>query len=720
LLEKRDSHDEEYAIPVLRHIAKLQVAVLMAAFVLVFLSVTASPMYASFWSGAVGGRSVWFLSLLMAMFAAQHCWLRGSRFYPGNLADESHRARAAARWGRFGLLCIFLLFANRLAFDMCHAPHWGMVAGDEQPQYYAYLHSWVFDHDLDFSNEYASIPGASEALARAHPGDPGFNGAGIGTALIWLPSYLAGHGAVHLLRQSGAGLAPDGLSSPYAAAVAFGGLCAVWAGMVMVFATLRRHVSARAAFLATALIWMASPLVWYLTDQPWMPHGASFFAMALVLWLWDRDRGGRSRWGWAALGSAIGLATLVRSSHVVLLVLPLLDVVHREPDPEKTPSSSVTGLLLCLAGVAVVFILQVLAWWRISGLDALPIPAMAWTRPAILPLLFSAHHGLLAWHPVLILGFLGIALLWRRARHLALGLALVVAAEVYVNAAMADWPAGTSFGMRRLVGVLPFLAPGIAVIGSWAVGVARKRPAIPAACFVLLLFLYNDTLTRQLRYGWIPRDDAVSFERVWSSSASLLHERFGNPSSYPMNLWFAHKHGVPPSQYDKLSGPRPITAKMEVERASMRPYLGRGWYLDHYNFGLADGTAVAGSTDCELLLPLEGGKAYSVLLRMSTAKAFQSEQRVAFSLNGHDLGTAALAPGNVRLVSLKVPAEVTRNGVNVLAFTFDFSKISDYDYSDKGLDVPTRPSTKFAARLWRLVVEPESATPPAPEPPKEE
>lgn len=82
--------------------------------------------------------------------------------------------------------------------------------------------------------------------------------------------------------------------------------------------------------------------------------------------------------------------------------------------------------------------------------------------------------------------------------------ALVLALDVYLNAAIQAWWAGGSFGMRRFVGDLPFMAPGIAAFGVWFIAFCRKRPLVPVTFLTLVMFLYNVTLVRQMREGYGP------------------------------------------------------------------------------------------------------------------------------------------------------------------------------------------------------------------------
>ncbi|MBN2309976.1 MAG: hypothetical protein JXR94_13460 [Candidatus Hydrogenedentes bacterium] len=687
-------------------IRALQAGVLALLGVGLFLAVLTAPVYEARWGGVLGARGVWLVSLILVLIAAQRAWLCSSSLgAAGNGSGEPGVRRAP--WTRFLFFCLFLLFVNRFVHDVRGPDHWGLVAGHDQPQYYAYLHSWVFDRDLDFENEYRAIPAAFELMAEAHPGQPGYNVAPVGTAVLWLPFYLAAHGGVLLLRALGLELPCDGLAAPYAMAAAFGSICLAWLGALMTHSALRRYATPRSALFAVLLVWLASPLPWYLDDQPWMSHAASFFAAALVFWLWERSRRHGGVGGRALLGLGIGLAMLVRPSHVVLAILPAFDAAGLCRTREGRRAAA-AGTALCVAGLAVAFTPQVIVWLLRYGPAWPQGSPMQWAAPAVVEVLFSAHHGLFAWHPVLALGFLGVPLLWRRARPLALRLAVLLAAYVYVTAAIATWYAGGSFGMRRFVGVLPFLAPGIAAFGSWAVGACKKRPAVPVAAAVAGLFVYNSLLAVQFREAWNSFLRPVSFQSVWTATATLFHERFGNPFTYPASLAFGVEHGVTPGQYD-VAGGGVVSPELDVSGIAQQPYLGRGWYTGSRCAFLFHGAFPARDRHCTLLIPLEPERAYIIELTLSGPHELAQGQTFAYGLNGTALGTAALAPGAPVSVSIHVPPDCVVEGVNTVELDFaglfvKHPRAQRPDDPGRGLEVKTRRPLRIAANLSRIAV----------------
>jgi len=694
-------------LPFVGLIVALQRVGMAISALLLFASILVAPVHESALGGVVGVDGVWMYSLALLFFTAQHTWIHAA-----GLRFSTFAATPATRWARFAFLCMLLIGVNAFVMSARGMSHWGVVSGHDEPQYYAYLHSWFFDHDVNFENELKRIPGAWELMSTAHPERPEYNVAPIGTPIVWMPVYAAAHGVILVLNALGVALPADGISTPYAFACAFASSLCVWLGMLMVHASLRRWFSERTAFFATVLLWVASPIIWYQTDQPWMSHAASFFTAALFFWLWARSIDSRSLKEWIALGAALGLAMLVRPTHAVLLLILFADVLRVVPT-RRHLMRAVSGLALAIVATGLVYSLQLAIWyarydWGEQGINTPPGSPMAWTRPAIMEVLFSAHHGLFAWHPVLLSGFAGLLIIFRKSRYTAISLAVLLAAYVYSNAAIDAWHAGGSFGMRRFVGVLPFMAPGVAALGAWLVTTLRKHYLVPVTGAIALIFLYNVLLVVQLRSGWTPFGRPTSFQQVWAASTTIFHDTFGNPFSYPANLLFAYDHQVSPSQYDVMGGVL-FSPDIDVQGPALRPFLGTGWQTDYAYAYRLKGSFAAQAQHNELLLYMHAGHAYDIKIHLSSPTQMTESQEARFSLNGHDLGKGVLEPNAKTEATLFVPGEISREGLNILSI--DFASVlpvyrtgSRGEGGGHGLELPTRKPYPVAGFISQLVV----------------
>lgn len=192
------------------------------------------------------------------------------------------------------LLIIVVLWLAILPFGV-----YRLYATDEV-QYFAYLRSLYFDHDLNFANEYQYFadagqargdPAVFNALLKDRSSDPPRNPktglyrnvAPIGSAMLWSPFYIA---ADMLVRMGIFDAPADGFSKPYIVAVCLASAFYSLLGMILSYRLARRWTGQWAAGVATITLWLASPLVWYTYIQmPWS-HSTGLAMVALFLTIW--------------------------------------------------------------------------------------------------------------------------------------------------------------------------------------------------------------------------------------------------------------------------------------------------------------------------------------------------------------------------------------------------------------------------------------------------
>ena len=134
--------------------------------------------------------------------------------------------------------------------------------------------------------------------------------------------------------------------------------------------------------------------------------------------------------------------------------------------------------------------------------------------------LFSLRHGLFSWHPILIVGLLGVFWLWKKQyKILAFSFLGVFVLQWLLNAAVDDWWAGWSFGHRRFINLLPFFALGLAFVFSAMQ--KYKKPVITIA-FVLLLSVWNQLFIAQYMYGLIPLSTAPTYQQMFIDKLYII------------------------------------------------------------------------------------------------------------------------------------------------------------------------------------------------------
>lgn len=418
-------------------------------------------------------------------------------------------------------------------------------------EYYAHLRSLYYDHDVEFSNEFAHFG----ILGRGDKTNPTATGHrrtifSVGPALLWLPFYAAADVVARV-----AGDPEDGYSAWHIRAVCLASLLFVVAGLLLVDGVLAPLYPA-AATPAALLLLYATMLWWYVTAEPVMSHPGSFFLAALVLRLWWPQRRELSLARAVLLGLTIGLLANVRWQGGVLLLLPAASLLLalRRSFGATLRTGSLTLLAFALGALP-----QMLAWKAIFGHYLLADPPhgsdfLRLDHPWLLETFFSSRHGLLYWTPVLWGGFVGLVLLFRRDRATALMLLAPVAVISYVNACSGDWWAGGSFSNRRFDQALPLLAVGLAHALAALLAAARRRPGLLLGAGLGLLALWNVLMMAQYRLNRLPLDETVSFARVAENAAGLVQQTVGTPLAWPANWVFAAEHGLDAGRYDLMAG----------------------------------------------------------------------------------------------------------------------------------------------------------------------
>jgi len=427
--------------------------------------------------------------------------------------------------------CLFVLYALFVAVYVASIPlprADGHLVGSDGTYYYAYLPTLLIDHDLDFSNQYSRLfpprQGERDALGqdlrRSNP-------YAVGCAVLWTPFFLMGHAIVLVLRMAGSSIALDGISYVYQVPVLLGSLAYGFAGVLLVYGSCRRFFSRSVSVAAALSIWLATSLIYYMIAEPSMSHACSFFAAALLVNLWLRFRPLPGLRQWILLGVAGGLVALVRLPDATWLALPCIDAVLNLKAAGRGRIGRLAAGVACFAAVAfVVFIPQIMVWnitdESPNGIDyGNSASYFQWFSPRMLPVLFSLRHGLYSWHPILLAATLGLILLFRRDRSLAIALGLLFAAQIYVIGAWNGWYGGDAFGARMLISSLPALALGLAALIDWA---SAHKAWSTVGLLGCILIIWNALFFAQYRFGYISKSDTITLRQMTLGKAILVKD----------------------------------------------------------------------------------------------------------------------------------------------------------------------------------------------------
>jgi hypothetical protein len=431
------------------------------------------------------------------------------------------------------------------------------IYSSDEIQYFAYLRSLWFDHDVSFENEYryfydrgiSRSDGFHETfLERTTDTGRRINFGTIGCAILWSPFYAAGH--VAATRSS----APqDGYSKPYLAAVAYGS--AVYGFLALVLAIRCAARLGLNAFAAGVAVWVGTPLLFYMYVAPPFSHACSAFAVALFTYVWLRVRETWSAGGLAALAAAGALMTMTREQDVFFIAAPALDwllsEVRRPKSDVRSPTSEVRrrwlGVLAAAACFIVAYSPQLIAYKVLNGHfgpHASVSNKMKWYAPHALQVLFSPDHGYFVWTPLAALALVGLIVALRseggRARVASafsdaserqraeggrivwVGLLLMFALQVYISGSVDSWTVAGGFGQRRFVALTAMLVIGVARLCPVADRGASPKRRRWALCGLTALAAYwNVALTAEFATGLMDRQKLEPAKNAYAAFVTL-------------------------------------------------------------------------------------------------------------------------------------------------------------------------------------------------------
>lgn len=435
--------------------------------------------------------------------------------------------------GAAAIVGVFVFFFWAFVSLDTYRPMYQTVHANDPVGYYAWIHSMLFDGDLDFENEYRILNRHTDThqVGWANPDGPRTatghlpNYFSMGPGLLWAPFLLAIHPIAHDL-----GGERNGFSQPYHMAVFFAISFYGLLGVLLTYGFLRtwfnRFVSAFAAIAA----WAASPALFYTYPDIAMSHSCCMFSVALFLFAWARLRVKTTWWAWSLVGLALGFSALVRWQNVLFAVIPAIDLLWK-PDAKK-----LARLAFCAAAAVVGFAPQMIGWKVVFG-SFFTVPQgpdfIQWLRPHVFAVLFSPAYGLITWTPLC-----GIAMLaygWapkeQRRAYAAMFAAFVL--QVYINAAALNL--GWTFGMRRMCDCVPLFAAGLAVIL-----LRSGRFSHYAAAGMLVFVVWNFLFVLQYAgfADGVYVDRAVSkLAREQKVSVEALREMRTLPNGQPFNIY---------------------------------------------------------------------------------------------------------------------------------------------------------------------------------------
>ncbi|MCX6304417.1 MAG: glycosyltransferase family 39 protein [Bacteroidetes bacterium] len=372
--------------------------------------------------------------------------------------------------------------------------------------YYLYLPATFIHHDLGLRN----FLWVQQVLDNYHP-TIGFYQAymgpagdyvmkyPMGLAILYFPFFAIGHLAAHIF-----GYAADGFTMPYQVSIAFGSIIYALAGLWFLRKVLRCFFSDMVVAICMIIIVFGTNYMHLTAFDGVMPHNYLFTLYAMITWYTIRWHDNQ-RWKYAlAIGLLCGLATLVRPTAGVIVLVPVLWGVWGSPEWKKK-WRLVTGNYLQVVLMVVTFCLvvglQLLYWKAHTGkwiyYSYEKGEQLEWIAPYLGKVLFSYRKGWLLYTPVMVFalaGFLPLAIKYRRIFTAVFVFFLV---NLLLVSSWPTWWYGGSFGQRALMESYMILAFPLCTFLEWVTG---KNKVLQGLFFTTILLLAALNLFQTWQY----------------------------------------------------------------------------------------------------------------------------------------------------------------------------------------------------------------------------
>jgi hypothetical protein len=427
--------------------------------------------------------------------------------------------------------------------------------------YYTPLRSLIFDGDFRIADEYEYLSNSASKFGgglRVTTAIPEYSKYTMGMGLVLAPFYLLGHLFTLVLNGLGLNVETNGLSWTYELFYCLGSILLGISGLILAYQTARRFFSPLASTLAVIGVWFASPLTFYLTLEASMSHAVSQFLISLLLYLCITTSWFKQRKYQILIGIVLGLAVLVRPQNLLFGIVPILiglwailpQTNKIKPDrdreelstqiQEKTTQKSsfsfelikqyLNNLIwigmftfLMLIPQIFVFVSQYGSLGEISylkeGAEQGYGSSFNWLQPEIFKVLFSGFHGLFAWHPLLILGVVGLMISKKPMAPLGWILLVAFFLQVYFIGSWWAWWQGASFGGRMFCNCSLIFILGLAAFWD---RFKSKAGRISAVVITVFFLVWNALLVMQYESAMIPPEEPISVAELFKNQFLVI------------------------------------------------------------------------------------------------------------------------------------------------------------------------------------------------------
>lgn len=417
-----------------------------------------------------------------------------------------------------------LVFIFLTSIFLFHYAITGQAVYGDGVGYYAHLHSWYFDRDLNFTNEYQHIyspqnnnstkPITSPTVQIVTTDNYGqaLNHFSPGPALFWLPFYILADGLVIALNSFGVNLARNGYSNIYQISVGIGSIIYGLAGIYF-SEKLCSLLGAKEkiAKLSALGITLATSLLYYISFDVINSHSISFFLAALFWWQFLKSK--KQTKDYFYLGLISGLMTLVRPQDGLVIILIIVDLLIKFI---KKQHNALKFAIVSIGTWSLSLSILLFQWKIIFGKITAHTYSVQLIKefPKLLSLdtllgnLFHQTNGLFSRTPMLLLAF--IYFIWlinrKKTSYSILLMSAFFFIQWFIVSLQGGWKAA-AYGGRMYISSLPFF---IVLVAKFTTTLTDNKKAWLA--WSLLSFFVSLNVISIISFVLLEKETASNFK----------------------------------------------------------------------------------------------------------------------------------------------------------------------------------------------------------------
>jgi hypothetical protein len=347
-----------------------------------------------------------------------------------------------------------------------------------------------------------------------------------GMAILEAPWFGIGH----LIAKTG-GYDTDGFSMPYQLSVEYGMMLWCLLGVYLLARFLLRYFSDMVVAITLFGIVLCSNYFVYSTASNTYTHAPLFTVYVLLLWGTVGFYKKPSYIGASGIGLLVGLATLVRPTESIALIIPLLWGVHdRNSLMERIAliKTALPKLGLAIIITMVVGSAQFFYWKHTTGhffFNSYGDQSFSFLQPHLYKCFLSSRKGWIIYSPIILLALIGFYSFWHKTTHFQdntlknhrFVLSLVAFLSIWITFSWDNWWYGGGVGQRGMIQYLPIFAFPFASFVSYLL--SRRFAKWGLLLFTTVCLYHNIWVTHGAMYGGYIHtentNDAYFFATLW-------------------------------------------------------------------------------------------------------------------------------------------------------------------------------------------------------------